>query len=276
MWGCKLGHPFLFFIIFVHIASSFRIKSYNLNQLSSRAPELDCVHTSRNVSLPKEFTLCFRYKKLFDTRSRHGLMFLGSIENGKIDYGILFGFWSWTPWLGIVYPKMNWAGLGYNAEPSLLTWIHTCLVVSLLDGTSIMYENGVLISKKKITFYEELGAKYPNFVAQQIYVGCDPRAKYPQSDPGLVTDFQIFGRKLQEIDLQKWTRCDERLEGDILSWDTEDWIFNKTGNGSNIEFIDFHNDVCTKKNTSFQLFPVDMSFHKTLDLCKKVGGKMNE
>ena len=275
MCSRKLVPHFVIFS-FIHLASSFRIKSYNLNQLTSQAPQVDCVHSVRNVSLPQEFTICFRYKKVFDAKSKHGLIFLGSVDNGKIDYGILFGFWSWSPWLGVVYPKMHWAGLGYKAKSSLLTWTHTCLVVGLLDGTSIMYENGKLISKKKIKFYEELGKKYPNFAVPRIFVGCDPRTKVLQSDPGIVTDFQIFSRKQEEKSLEEWTNCQGRIEGDLVSWDTEEWLLNKTGNGSNIEYIDFHNDICLNKTSSYQLFPLSMNFMKTLDLCKKVGGRMNE
>ena len=269
--------PHFLFIGLIHLVCSLKIKSYNLNQFTSQDPAVDCVHSARNISLPKEFTICFRYKKLFNTKwNKHGLVFLGSAENGIIDYGIFFGFWSWTPWLAVLYPKFNWVGLGYKAEPSLLTWRHTCLVTSLRDGTFIMYENGKSISKKKNKYYEALGQKYPNFTVPQIFVGCDPRKEIAQSDPGIVTDFQMFSGKLEEKALKEWTSCKERIEGDLLSWDTEEWVFNKTGNGSNIEYIDFHNDICLNKTSSYQLFPSNMNFKKTLDLCKKVGGRMNE
>ena len=273
--------PHLLLFGLIHLACSLRIKSYNLNQFTSQDPVVDCVHSARTISLPKEFTICYRYKKLFNSglknQMKWGHIFLGSIENGIIDYGIFFGIWSWSPWLGVADPKMNWVGFGYNAEPSLLTWRHTCLVTSLRDGTFILYENGKRISKKKIKFYEELGEKYPNFTVPQIFVGCDPIIKdIAQSHPGIVTDFQIFNGKLEENALEEWTSCKERIEGDLLSWDTEEWVFNKTGNGSNIEYIDFHNDICLNKTSSYQLFPSNMNFKKTLDLCKKVGGRMNE
>ena len=176
----------------------------------------------------------------------------------------------------MAYQKTNWAALGYDAEPSLLTWRHTCLVTSLRDGTFIMYENGKSIRKKKINFFEELGEMYPNFTVPQIFVGCDPRKEISQSDPGIVTDFQIFNGKLEENALEEWTSCKKRIEGDLLSWDTEEWVFNQTGNGSNIEYIDFHNDICLNKTSSYQLFPSNIDFKETLDLCEKVGGKMNE
>ena len=72
------------------------------------------------------------------------------------------------------------------------------------------------------------------------------------------------------------TGCKKRLQGDLVSWDTEDWFLNKTGDGSRIEYIEFENDVCDKQNMSNHFFPGRRPFLKSIELCHKVSGKLNE
>ena len=155
--------------------------------------------------------------------------------------------------------------MGEKFSFNMLTWLHTCFAFNLEDGTSIMYENGKLVSEKKYDIVKEFGEALPEFVSEEIYVGCYPK----QSHPGVLTDFQFFGRMLTHQELQRWTGCEERIEGDLVSWDTEDWIFDRAGNGSRIEYLEFEKDVCDLRNTSHHFFPAKFGFKKALGLCKK-------
>ena len=79
-------------------------------------------------------------------------------------------------------------------------------------------------------------------LASEISIGCV--TYWEDSHVGIVTDFQLFSRILSKQEMERWTGCQERLQGDIVSWDTEEWSFNQTGNGSTIEYLDFENNVC--------------------------------
>ena len=60
-----------------------------------------------------------------------------------------------------------------------------------------------------------------------ISLGC-VNGIYKESDVGVVTDFQIFGRILSRQEMEDYTGCKNRFYGDIVNWDLEEWVFNKT------------------------------------------------
>ena len=192
-------------------------------------------------------------------------------EINGLQTGITFGYWSYVPWMGFYRPsnkKAAWVGTGEKFDFNMMTWLHTCFTFNLEDGTCIMYENGRLVSENKFKEIIEFGEEVANFVIEKITVGA--------WHPGIVTDFQLFGRVLTHEELKKWTGCKERLEGDLVNWDEEEWIFNSTGNGSRVEYLDFENVVCDIKNISHHFFPPLRTFSKALDQCEKVSGKMSE
>ena len=42
----------------------------------------------------------------------------------------------------------SWVALGDKFDFNMLTWLQTCLALNFDDGTSIMYENGKLVSEQ--------------------------------------------------------------------------------------------------------------------------------
>ena len=121
---------------------------------------------------------------------------------------------------------------------------------------------------------KEFGETVPNLDAEEISVGCYRSDSYGQSHPGVVTDFQLFGRMLTHPELEKWTGCEERLQGDLVSWDEEHWIFQQSSGA--IEYLEFEKEVCDLRNKSFHFFPARRGFKKALELCNRVSGQLNE
>ena len=157
----------------------------------------------------------------------------------------------------------------------MLTWLHTCFTMNSVDGSSTMYENGRLVSENKFKELKEFGEAVPEFVVTDINVGCKHFKNWKPSHTGIVTDFQLFGRILTNKELEKWTGCEERLEGDLVSWDSVEWSLHRNGNGSEVEYREFEKDVCDMRNMSYHFFPSRRSFKKSLELCDKIYGKLN-
>ena len=192
--------------------------------------------------------------------------------------GINFAYWQYVPWVGLYSQGREDApfiGMGDEFDFNMLTWRHTCFAFSLEDGNSIMYENGKLVTEKVFDEVVEFGKKLSDFIAEEITFGCYLFDNGMQSHPGVVTDFQLFGRVLSHRELEKWTGCEERIEGDLVSWDKEDWTFQTSGNGSRVEYLEFEKEVCDLRNMSHHFFPAKRIFEKALDLCDKVSGKLN-
>ena len=269
----------LFLICPILQGNGFRLKSYNLNKYTSSEHHLDCLHTVRKVPLPKEFTFCYRHKQLYNGGSwgrKGGSILLANYNHDwtVVKTGIELAYWT-NPWIAIHHNRsMAWIKPGEGYGFNMLTWRHTCLAISLLDFSYMMYENGELV--KDAQFDEKFRKGLSQPAVDIITVGCAHMPQqFKESHPGIVTDFQLFGTKLSEQKMKDWTGCTERMQGDIVSWDMKEWFFNKTGNGSEIEYLEFEKDVCNMQELSHHIFPTKERFSKSMDQCRKVSAKMN-
>ena len=282
------GNIFLFLFSVTNFLpiNSFKIKSYNYNKYSPTDHHMDCVyHRGPNISIPREFSFCFRHMKTYtSTATFWSSIFIGSYHGNGSDienprFGVQVDYWSYVPWIGLTKSgdgNMAWVATSGETDFNMLTWRHTCLTFNLVDGSSIMYENGRFVSKSKFEELEKFGKATPEFIARDVTIGCLNYTSWKAVHTGIVTDFQLFSRILSHQELKKWTGCQDRLQGDLLSWDTADWGFNMVGNGSEIEYRHFEREVCDMRNKSLHLFPGKRTFKKSLDLCAKVSGKLNE
>ena len=196
--------------------------------------------------------------------------------NATPRIGLLFGYWDYVPWIGLYGPNNigDWAVPGNKFDFNMLTWRHTCISLNVDQGVSVMFENGKFAGEKEFDGYTAFGEDVPNFVATSINFGCDP--VWNHSHSGIVTDFQLFGRVLNRQELEDWTGCKERLRGDIVDWDEEDWLLEKKGNGTRIEYLEFEKVVCDMRDLSHHFFPVKRTFRKSSEFCEKLSGKLNE
>ena len=273
---------FAFFVgISVYLVSTSKIKCYNYNKYTPTIHHLDCLHyKGGNFTVPNEFTFCYRHMKSFIKASYWSSIFFGVKETGDglERGGVQFDYWSYVPWIGLYLPggKTSWVSTGDETDFNMLTWRHSCLTFNTVDGSSIMYENGRLVSENKFEEFVKFGESWPELIVKDITVGCINFTDWKGSHSGIVTDFQLFSRILSFQELEKWTGCQERMQGDLVSWDTAEWYFKMTVNGSEVEYREFEKDVCDMRNKSLHLFPSKTSFKKSLDLCAKVSGKLNE
>ena len=63
------------------------------------------------------------------------------------------------------------------------------------------------------------------------------------------------------------------LEGDILSWDRENWILRSPYNRSEMEFLDLEYDICSQSDDGLFLVPQKMSVSEGHHVCDKLSGE---
>ena len=275
MIKCKL---FLFSLssIFLIAIHGYKLKSYNLNKYSSSYFEHDCLHTAKTtIIIPLDITICYRHKPVSTHAETWSKYFLGNLTKDwtQVEKGFDFSIWPSGPWVGLRNNgTTTWVGMGEGNGFELLAWRHTCLSISFVDGHSLLYENGKLQYEDSFEEYI-LFSDNMDFSVNMISIGC-AYGLYKDSDVGVVTDFQIFGRILPQLEMEEWTGCKKRLYGDIVNWDLEEWVFNKTDNISEVEYLEFDNDICHGSYYSNHVFPLSVTFQKALKLCEKVSGKL--
>jgi hypothetical protein len=270
----------LFFLLlscnFFSSLRGYNIKSYNLNKYPSASFEYDCLHTSRtNISIPQAFTMCYRHKPVVTHATTWSNVFIGNINEDwtEVDVGLDFSIWASGVWIATRDNGTTvWVAMGKGEGFELLAWRHTCLSIDLDDGRSVLYENGELQYEDTFDEYLQFRDKMPPYV-NMISMGC-AYGLFEDSNVGVVTDFQLFGRSLSKAEMKDMTGCNRRFYGDLLSWDLEPWIFNKTGDVSEVEYLEFEKDVCDMKEKKNHIFPIKIPFSKSLKLCKKVSGKL--
>ena len=146
---CKVSIIYLS-IFCVHFLDATKLKGYNLNKYTPYDSNFDCLHSTRkNISIPPEFSFCYRHKK------NHDGIFWGSIFVGNVggnwrshEMGFEYLNWNYQPWLAITSPGIDvrsWLPMGETFYFNMLTWRHTCITLDIVSGASIVYENGKLL-----------------------------------------------------------------------------------------------------------------------------------
>ena len=74
---------------------------------------------------------------------------------------------------------------------------------------------------------------------------------YAASMFGRFTDFQVLGRVLQDEEMEDITGCRKIMQGDILSWEKDNWFLNGTDKTNVIEYSSFDKDVCKDFSSSY-------------------------
>ena len=267
----------IFFGLSILNAKSDKIKSYNMNKFATDSFDFDCLHTTESsIFIPSKITVCYRFKPISIHHSIYGTVFMGNFDANRTEVEIGFDYSVWAssgPWVGLREKGQSvvWVGMG-DGDFELLTWRHTCISINFEDGHSILFENGKKYMegtfKEYVVFKEKMPEKV-NFIS----LGCGPTF-YKGSFVGVLSDLQIFGRILSTLEMKQWTGCRERLYGDVINWETENWSFNTTGNQSEVEYLDFNREICNTKSKSSHVFPLMVTFFKALEICKKVTGKL--
>ena len=192
-----------------------------------------------------------------------------------VEIGFGFGYYTDMAWMAVYgfADHTIWLNMGKKFEFKLLVWLHTCVTINLEDGSATMYENGIKMAEDKneklvTNVLSDRGLK-------SLLVGCHVGTNRQDTHSGVLTDFQLFGRVLSQEELVSWTTCEMRLEGDVVNWETDSWTFKRTGDGSEIEYLDFKRSICDMKERSYHLFPLRAEFKKAVYMCERVSGKLS-
>ena len=236
----------------------FLNKDYDhLKSQCPSCPDIECLHSDNETLLPLPETLTFCYRSQAMVYENYLATWSSVISFGTIrpdfrdlQQGVLFGIWETGPWLAIKYSvdgPYNWLGLGSSSVENLQVWRHTCFTLDFQTGVVKLVENG------KFRFQAKSDFKPLRSTMNHVAIGCAFRGKGGtgyQSMYGRVTDAQFFGRTLSDEEMIKITSCNERMKGDIVDWNSAEWII--TGPNKNIkkEKLDFDKVICKFQTNS--------------------------
>ena len=104
----------------------------------------------------------------------------------------------------------------------------------------------------------------------------------PNAQPfsGYLTDIQIYGKSLTTEDMHEITSCKLSKEGDIYSWNADDWEpFDKELQKNKTTAVQYRKvkvqlkSLC-KEAEKYTYFPDLYSLSGSVDLCRRFGGKL--
>ena len=97
---------------------------------------------------------------------------------------------------------------------------------------------------------------------------------YSMSMLGRFTDFQMFSRVLSNEEMEDITGCKRIVQGDLLSWEQDEWYLNGTDKNSEVEYLRFQGDVCKDLSSSLHLVPFTVKGlqHGASRVCSKLSG----
>ena len=70
-------------------------------------------------------------------------------------------------------------------------------------------------------------------------------------------------------------RITNALQGDLVSWEAEQWIINSTNSAVQRETIQLSYEICSK-NYSLHYIPIKTIFEKAVKICDKFSGRVIE
>ena len=267
------------------------LKTFYLNKKSqlerrpiSQYEGRECAHTiGKQVLLTEQFTLCYRHQPMvFNYRS--GLISFGKIESSwrNLEMGFLYSNYDSGEWIGFVegLNPIIWIPLGLHKFTTQV-WRHSCFALDFKATTLQLYENGDKMHEGKFEKLREIYAKIK--MEMNIFtIGCayieslseEEDWTYAASMLGRYSDFQLFGRILSRKDMEDITGCRKIVQGDLVSWERDEWFLNGTKKTSEVERLRFQGDVCKDLSSSLHLvpFPVKGLQYGAMDVCNKLSG----
>ena len=257
-------------------------KSDLLSRPISKYDGRECVHTlNKKFLMPEKLTLCYRHQPMvFNYRS--GLVSVGKINNqwGNLAIGIVHGNYDSGGWFGFVegLKPINWIPMGLHRFTTQV-WRHSCISVDFADGIIQLFENGNKVHEEPFEDSQEIYRKLQTDLTV-VTVGCayienlEEDWTYSMSMLGRFTDFQMFSRILSNEEMEDITGCKRVVQGDLLSWERDEWYLNGTEKTSEVEYLRFQGDVCKDLSSSLHLVPFTVKGlqHGASRVCSKLSG----
>ena len=194
-----------------------------------------CLHTdpANIIPLPSQLTFCLRMQPMVHAGQEDPwstIVGFGTINTDftGLEEGIAFGTWETGPWIG-VKNKTNtdyvWIGLGKNFMRDVQIWRHTCFSINFDTGHMQLFENGEEQYKTQSDLIQRTGLTMNHVSAGCLYDSTSATLG-AMSMYGRVTDIQIFGTILSDLMMEEITGCKLRYNGDLLSWDSTEWVMS--------------------------------------------------
>ena len=80
---------------------------------------------------------------------------------------------------------------------------------------------------------------------------------------GRVSDFQMFKGVLTDTQMEDFTGCREKMEGNLLAWASTGWVTSGSKQTVRLENQDWQFDICKNQKTFCCLFAVLIPFEST-------------
>ena len=165
----------------------------------------------------------------------------------KYENGMVYG------WLG--YP----IGGKFFTIWSLGEWHSICLLVSIKESYLKLYLDGMsLIEVENVKI---------SLTSENVLIFKPSHEIYSPIMNTDITDLNIWNTSKPSNFVQKWSKCEQSQEGDILQWSNA-----KINTSLNLLEMD-KEDIC-KSTRNIIVSDETKTFNDTIRLCKKIGGKM--
>ena len=109
-------------------------------------------------------------------------------------------------------------------------------------------------------------------------MGCNYRGGGPDisaymTTRGRVADFNMWDSSLSQVEMAEITSCQKFSEGNMVNWESTDWVMNSTKGTIQKYEMDLETDICRSTASSLALVPYGMTFeHRALNLCPRLSG----
>ena len=249
------------------------------NPLPDDSADIECVHTdvTNTIPLSSKITICYRMQPMRYILTMNELnepwatiMSFGTIRDDfkALDEGIVIGAWEDEIWFGLKNKTQKsylWQSLGKNFMHDVQIWRHTCVSIDFETKTIKLFENGEKRHEKVSQVLQTIG-----LTMNHVTPGCSYKFSRYQSMYGRVTDVQIFRKVLTDKMMEVITGCEERMKGDLLSWDDTKWIRSGTKQDIRQETLDWKTDICKTITKSYHLIPIRLdNIPNSIKSCKK-------
>ena len=261
-----------------------QLESRPISQYEGR----ECAHSmGKQIILTEQFTLCYRHQPMiFNYRS--GVFSFGRIDSSwsNLEVGFVYVNFDSGTWIGFVegLNPIAWMPLGLH-QFTTQVWRHSCIAFDFKKTTLQLYENGKKMHERKFELLKDIYSTIKMDMNMNIFtIGCayidslDEDWTYAASMLGRYTDLQVFGRILSKKDMEDITGCRKVIQGDLVSWEQDEWFLNGTKKTSEVERLRFEGDICKDLSTSFHLVPFTVKGLEFggVEVCSKLSGDVAE
>ena len=180
---------------------------------------------------------------------RYGTDFIKDKLGGQYQHGRVYGF--------MISEK---SGEFFDIW-TLGEWHSLCWVSSKVENSQRLYLDGKLV----VNLRNHTMNPSPQNVQVLLPYVMNDRISHTTSTE--ITDLNIWNRTKTQNNLLKWSKCEEREEGNLIKWSTI-----QMNTSLNITDMDKGN-IC-KSDSDIIVSDETKTFNGTLSLCKKIGGKI--